>query len=357
MSISANYVDEHTITLSGDYVHTIANGMSIRADCGVDGIRITKADKIEYKGGKTIIYTIPSESNDLTANLQTVDFSCIKPNSQKEIGNFGNTPSDWTWLFRGFRRGLYMDWVSWDEITLKPGMMHYYNYETERECIVTLESDVQWQGHNSAGYTAGYWYYIYLRPLDENTFIIPPETGSFYITSTAPSFDPVKFKWYHPTNYWNCIWFFCSNGTSGVHPFLWMPNVYFNSRGYAWERQEYRWTSSYVQTPSTDLPLTLPSGMRIMANFNFNHFWGYYIENYWYVKPTNVSPSPNAWIYRHTHTNGYGSNSADQTNIYLPIDSSKTLTLWTNADDNSTYYSYIKVGTRHFMLPIGFVET
>lgn len=357
MAISANYIDEHTIVLTGDYVHTISPGMSVRADCGVDGIKIIKIHKTEYKGGKTIIYTVPSESNDLTANIQTVDFSCIKPNSQKEIGNFGNTPSDWAWFYRGFRRGLYIQWVSWDEITLKPGMIHYYNYQTEKECIVTLESDVQWQGHNAAGYSSGVWYYIYLRPIEEDSFIITPSTASFYITSTAPSFDSARFKWYHPTNYWNCIWFFQSGGTSGVHPFLWMPNVYNFSRGAEWGRQEYRWTGSYVQTPSIELPLTLPSGMRIITSFNFIHVWGYYLENYWYVKPPNVGANPNAWVFRHTHTNGYGSNSAEQCTYYLPIDNAKTYTLWASGDDNSSYSSYWRSQSRYFLLPIGFVET
>lgn len=358
MSIAANYIDINTIVLTGDYVHTLTQGMAIRADCGVDGLKIVKVHKIEYKGGKTVIYLIPSESTDLTANLQTVDFSCVKPNSQKITGNFGNIPADWIWMYRGFRRGLYMVWNgTWDSIILKPGMFHYYNYEHSMEIIAILESEITWNGFNSMGLAASTWYYIYLNDLSLDTCIINPATTSFTISSTAPSFDPVRFKWYHPTNYTNCLWFFQSGGTSGVHPFLWHPEVYLMNR-YTWERQSYQWTGANVQNIPVDVPLTIPTNLRIMMNFNLHHFWGHYVENYHYVRPyTCGGQSSNSWIFRHTNANAYGSTSEEQSTFFLPVDNNKYIQYYFNVDDNSSYQSYARNTSRYFFLPIGFVET
>jgi hypothetical protein len=355
MAISASYIDAHTIVLTGDYIHSLAPGMAIRTDCGVDGIIVVKVKWMEYKGGKTIIYVIPSESTDITGNLQTVDFSCIKPTNQRHMGNFGNIPIDWVFAYRGFRRAGHMFWNTWDSFTLKSGIFHYYNYDTDRECLITLESDVVWTGWNAAGLTTSVWYYIYLNHLDENSNIISPATTSFTVSSTAPSFDSARFKWYHPTNYMNCLWFFESAGTSGVHPFFWHPFFYQVCR-YSWTRQEYRWTGSYVQNIGVDTPLTIPSSFKIFHHFEQLHFWGYYVENYMYNRAYNWN-SPNSWMCRHTHQGSYGSGSADNYSFFLPVDNNKLITLYYNQDDNSSYASYMKHQSRGFYLPIGFIET
>lgn len=360
MSIVSSYIDTHIISIIGDYTHTLSPGMTVRTDCGTDGVRLVKVDKLEYKGGKTIIYTIPSESEDMTGNLQNVSFSCIKPASQNKTGNYGNIPADWLWMYRGFKRGITLSWYTWDRIDLSPGYVHYYDYSSTRETFAILESAVSFTGLLTAGYTANTWYYIYLNVLDSQTSIINPVSTAFTISSTAPTFDTTYFKWYHPTGGLNCIAFFQMHtpGTAGVLPFLYTPKIFFIHPRYAWNRTSTLWTGANQQNMNVDMPLTIPTSIKVLQNFNFLISFAYYAEVYWYNRAYGVTTNPN-WMIRHTPSGIYNNTSSSNTSYFSPIDNSKLVTLIANADSTAggQFFPAIKNQSRYFLLPIGFIET
>lgn len=352
MAITASYVDASTLNMVGDYRYNLPMGVAIRANCGTDGIKIVYVSKSEYKGGKTIVYLVNSESDDLTANLVNLDISSVKPNSMQLEGNSGNIPVDWLWLYRGSRRGMALSWISTDRIDILPGAMHI-TYEN-REIYAILESTVSLTGFSTASLTVNTWYYIYLYPLVDETCVIPAASSSFFYSSTAPTFSSTTMQWGHPTEpQFKCIGFFLSGSSgSSVRQFFWTSKFYqLNYKYWFFDVGRTAWSNwQYNMQILAAIPLTIPTELRIFAQMDVSAHLNWQTATNWYYRPYGCTRNTDPWFIYH-QAYQYGQ---EFTQIGVHFDNNKLLPVKTGADTAQTYY--LRTTVCHFKLPVGFCE-
>ena len=353
MAITASYIDASTFNMIGDYKNNLPIGIAIRANCGTDGIKIVYVDKSEYKGGKTIVYLINSESDDLTANLVNIDISSVKPNTMQLTGNSGNIPVDWLWLYRGFRKGVTPTWINSDRIDITKGMIHY-RYEG-REILAIIESDISITGLNAASLSVDTWYYIYMLPPNDESCVI--NSSSFFIyNTTSPIFNSTYLQWVHPVEIqWKCIGFFYSlSAGSGVKQFYFGPKWFHFSTPRSWASvSRYQWSNWQYNMSAPYIPLTIPSDFRIIAQTMFWHYYGYNASVYWYYRPYGCTQNYSIASF-HRHISPMASGS---TYVMVPLDNNKLISFKTDVDFSASYIPVVYWTTESFKLPMGFIET
>jgi len=85
MGLAATYVDADTFRVSGDYTADFTANRKVRCDCGVDGYKYVVVSASSYGAPNTTV-DLTADSDDLTANLASVEWSVVKP------GTAGNIP-------------------------------------------------------------------------------------------------------------------------------------------------------------------------------------------------------------------------------------------------------------------------
>jgi len=94
MSLSATYVDQDTFTVSGNYADYLIVDRMVRCDCGADGIKKRVVTSSSYAGGTTTVNLKADATRNLTANLDTFEWSVVKPGSVGNITLHEHTDDD-----------------------------------------------------------------------------------------------------------------------------------------------------------------------------------------------------------------------------------------------------------------------
>lgn len=87
MGLVATYVDADTFTVVGDKTTNFVVDRALRCNCGVDGYKRVFVSSSSYSDPNTTI-DLSANSDDLTANLASVEWSIVEP------GATGNIPGD-----------------------------------------------------------------------------------------------------------------------------------------------------------------------------------------------------------------------------------------------------------------------
>lgn len=181
-------------------------GRALLLDCGVDGTKYGYVSYSGYSSPNTTVYLDSTDSQAITANLATVQYSVLKPQRQG-----GNDPLELRWLYRGMQ-SVCVAYKDADEITLKPGLIHIDDG--------TTEALYRCSGFNKqlTSLTASTWYYVYAKAPANGRVLSATEIE---YSVSAPALNSSKDGYYHTTNSgWRCIGFVFSKSDSTIHPFV-----------------------------------------------------------------------------------------------------------------------------------------
>lgn len=241
MSITATYASSTSFTVATDRTSDFSPGMAVRLDCGVDGVKYGFVSYSSYSAPDTTVNLDSTESQAITNNLASVDFSRVK---SKEAG--GNLPLQVIWMNRGFKGGLTLSYKDADEIYIDSGALHIDNGSAEN--VFCAQSKLTKQ---LTSLSASTWYAIYVDPPDNGLSLVADDIE---YASTMPTYDQAKRGWYHPTNTdWRCIGFIYSNASSQVTGFTIASQLYRLSASITAQT----WADGNVNT-SLDITLTIP---------------------------------------------------------------------------------------------------
>jgi hypothetical protein len=248
MSLSATYSSATQFTVAADKTSDFAPGRAVRCDCGADGIKYGYVSYSSYSAPNTTVYLDSTESQAITNNLSTVDFSRVLG---KETG--GNLPLQVVWMNRGFKSGLTLSYKDADEIYINSGALHIDNGSAEN--IYCAQSQITKQ---LTSLSASTWYAIYVDPPDNGLSLVADDIE---YSTTMPTYDQAKRGWYHGTNTdWRCIGFVYSNGSSQIEPFSVESGLYQMNA-----IQDQAWSDGNVNT-SLDVTISrVPIGGLVCA--------------------------------------------------------------------------------------------
>ncbi len=250
MSITATYVSGTQFTVATDRTTDFNPGVALRMDCGADGIKYGYVSYSSYSAPNTTVYLDSTESQAITANLASVDFSRVL---SKETG--GNVPLQLIWMNRGFKSGLTLSYKDADEVYIDSGALHIDNGSAEN--VYCAQSQLTKQ---LTSLSASTWYAIYVDPPDNGLSLVADDIE---YSSTMPTYDQAKRGWYHPTTTdLRCIGFIYSNASSQVTAFTISRQIYRLSALITAQT----WADGNVNT-SLDITLTVPLASMIAYVF------------------------------------------------------------------------------------------
>ena len=214
MALSATYSSAHQFLVSGDQTNVFVGGRSFRADCGIDGIKIGMIGKSSYSAPDTTVDVVQYDSDDLTANLTTVEISSLKPGTT----GVGNLPFEINVMARGLRRFFLPTFNATGTLGITPGYLHIF--DGSREKVLTVESALT---KAISALSNDTWYFIYVTAPANHSILVTATNIS--VSTTAPTYNETYRGWYD-ASYNRCIGFFKSNG-SGTMRFFKTDGVYY----------------------------------------------------------------------------------------------------------------------------------
>lgn len=230
MSTAATYVSATSFTVSGDLTAKFDPHRALLCNHSIYGQKICYVDYASYSGGSglTTVNLISTESEALTSDLTSIDFSCIRPTS---LG-VGNLTLNQMLLAKGIRKGLWIDWYSNTQININPGIVYIDNGTSKKLCVVPA----QLAAVTLTGITLSAWNYIYVNQPANGVILTATE---FTISATAPTWDEAKKGWYKSDDATKrCIMFAKANASAYL--------VYFSHNEYV-----YQWTNNVANTALT----------------------------------------------------------------------------------------------------------
>lgn len=245
MPITATYVSATSFTVATDLTSDFVHGRALFLNCGADGYKYGYVSYSSYSSPNTTVYLDSTDSQSITANLASVDFSVFK---YERVS--GNNPLEMLWMTRGVQT-VAVTYKDSDEITLKPGVVHLNDG--------TTEALYQCPGFDKqlTSLSASTWYYIYAKAPSSGRILSATEIE---YSSTAPTLDGAKQGYYHPSNTgWRCIGFARSNGSSQIAEFTLTGGVY----ALATPIESLAYSSGNIDT-SSNVTLSIPIGSLVV---------------------------------------------------------------------------------------------
>lgn len=281
MALSATYSTAHQFTVSGDQTAIFVPGRAIRIDCGVDGIKIGYVSKSAYGAPNTTVDMITNETDDITANIQTVEVGSLKSNTL----DVGNLPIEIVMMQRGLRKFFLPTFNAAGTLGITPGYLHIN--DGSREKILTVESALT---KAISALSNNTWYYIYVTtPSGDNIVVAATDIS---VSTTAPTWSETYKGWYNGNT--RCIGFFKSNASGTMRHFI------TDGHYYKWNNGTTFQTVSIVsnwQTITLDIP--------VIANALFSISW---------VQTAEVNATVDLWISGMSETDPNGSSICRLTN-------------------------------------------
>lgn len=276
MALSATYSSAHQFIISGDQTNVLLGGRAFRADCGADGMKVGIIGKSVYSAPDTTVDVVVYDSDDLTANLVTIEVSNIKPGTTA----VGNLPLEINILNRGMRRFVLPVWTAVGTLTITPGYIHVF--DGNREKILTVEASFE---HSVSSLTNETWYYIYLTCPANHSILITDSDIS--LSTTAPTYSETYKGWYNGVA--RCIGFFKSNSAGTMR--------FFKTDGFFYRFNNGTTKVACTNTAGTWVPVTLDiptfAGFYLLGDLSMNQAseldatTEYYIRDYIITQAAN----------------------------------------------------------------------
>lgn len=207
MALSAAYSTAHQFIVAGDQTAIFVPGRAIRIDCGIDGIKIGYVSKSAYGAPNTTVDMIQNETDDITANIQTVEVGSLKSNTL----DVGNLPIEIVMMQRGMRKFFLPTFNATGTLGITPGYLHIN--DGSREKILTVEIALT---KAISALSNNTWYYIYVTsPSGDNIIVAATDIS---VSTTAPTWSETYKGWYDGNT--RCIGFFKSNASGTMMYFI-----------------------------------------------------------------------------------------------------------------------------------------
>lgn len=279
MALSAEYSTAHQFTVSGDQTSVFIGGRAVRVDCGIDGIKICYVDHSEFSTPNTTVDLLTNDSDDITANVSTVEVSNLKSGTT----GVGNLPVEIIFMNRGLRKFVLPTWNAVGTLGITPGFIHIF--DGTREKILTVEAALT---KAISALTVDTWYYIYLTaPANHGLSVVATDIS---VSTTAPTYSEVYKGWYDGVN--RCLGFFKSNAAGTMK--------FFKTDGHYYRFNNGTTKSTVINTDGVWVNVTFDiptfAGIYLIGECNFTMIAEHTLTNvYYYVRDfTKDAPCENS---------------------------------------------------------------